>query len=108
MSTEGPDQPVETPRFLERHYAVAEISDIWGLSPQVVRELFEREPGVLVIGDKPTFGKRRYRTLRIPATVMERVHRRLSNPELALANSRRKRYDLGRRDHPLLETTGGP
>jgi hypothetical protein len=65
--------------FAERHYTVAEIAQMWGLSQDFVRRLFEREPGVLVLGQERTrYGKRRYRTLRIPESVVERVHRRLS------------------------------
>jgi hypothetical protein len=62
----------------ERHYAVGEIATLWNLSSDKVRELFEQEPGVLVIGDRNPRGKRRYRTLRIPQTVVDRVHTRLS------------------------------
>ena len=43
-----------------------------------VRELFEHEPGVLVIGDRNPRHKRRYLTLRIPQTVLQRVHNRLA------------------------------
>jgi len=67
-------------RFNELHHTVAEVADRWKLSPDVVRRLFEREPGVLVIGDRGSRSKRRYLTLRIPGSVMERVHRRLCNP----------------------------
>ncbi len=75
------DRPETTPqaRFQERHYAVAEVAELWNLSPDVIRKLFEREPDVLVIGDDAPRGKRRYTTLRIPQSVAERVHRRLSN-----------------------------
>jgi hypothetical protein len=62
----------------ERHYAVTEIAEMWSLSPDKVRELFESEPGVLVIGERSPRHKRRYVTLRIPQTVLERVHSRLS------------------------------
>ena len=63
----------------EPHYSPAQIADIWAVSTDTVRKLFEREPGVLVIGsDVPRRGKRSYKTLRIPQSVMERVHRRLS------------------------------
>ena len=63
--------------FSERHYSVKEIAELWSLSPDAVRGLFEREPGVLVLGDFSPH-KRRYRTLRIPQSVLERVHRRMS------------------------------
>jgi hypothetical protein len=69
-------------RFQERHWAVTEVAELWNLSPDVVRSIFENEPGVLVIGDNGTRSKRRYRTLRIPESVMQRVHRRLCNPDI--------------------------
>lgn len=69
---------LETSVHIERHYAVTEIAEMWNLSPDKVREIFEDEPGVLVIGDRSPRHKRRYVTLRIPHTVLQRVHRRLS------------------------------
>lgn len=64
----------------EQHFSIAQIAERWCLSEDTVRRLFEHEPGVLVI--EPPRGRmsrrRRYRTLRIPAAVVERVHRRLS------------------------------
>lgn len=62
----------------ERHYAVIEVAKMWNLSPDKVREIFQHEPGVLVIGDPNPRYKRRYRTLRIPQSVVNRVHTRLS------------------------------
>jgi len=70
---------IETSVHIERHYAVAEIAEIWNLSADKVRDLFENEPGVLVIGERSPRHKRRYVTLRIPQSVLERVHRRLSS-----------------------------
>ena len=70
---------IESPAPAERHYAVAEIAEMWNLSPDKVRELFENEPGVLVIGELSPRHKRRYVTLRIPQTVLQRVHSRLSS-----------------------------
>ncbi len=69
---------LETSVHIERHYAVTEIAEMWNLSPDKVRELFENEPGVLVIGERTPRHKRRYVTLRIPHSVLERVHHRLS------------------------------
>src|SRR5947207_14191560 len=63
----------------ERHYAVVEIAQLWNLSTDKVRELFENEPSVLVIGERSRRHKIRYGALRIPQTVLERVHSRLSS-----------------------------
>lgn len=70
---------LDTSAHAERHYAVAEIAEMWNLSPDKVRELFENEPGVLVLGERSPRYKRRYVTLRIPRSVLERVHHRLSS-----------------------------
>lgn len=64
---------------LERHYTPEEIAGLWKLSADTVRRLFEREPGVLVI-ERAISRARRYRTLRIPESVAQRVHRRMSRP----------------------------
>jgi hypothetical protein len=70
---------IENAAVAERHYAVAEIAPLWNLSADKIRELFERKPGVLVIGDRNPRGRRCYRTLRIPQTVEDRVYTRLSS-----------------------------
>jgi hypothetical protein len=82
-------QALEMPRVasLERHFSVSDVGEAWGLSADTVRRLFEHEPGVLVIEPPASrFSKRRYRTLRIPESVAERVHRRMS-----VVNEREKR-----------------
>jgi hypothetical protein len=62
---------------IEHHYAPDELGELWNLSADTVRRLFEREPDVLVI-ERGTGRARRYRTLRIPESVAQRVHRRMS------------------------------
>ncbi len=79
---------LETSVHIERHYAVTEIAEMWNLSADKVREIFEDEPGVLVIGDRSPRRKRRYVTLRIPQSVLQRVHRRLSLQSVHLGNDR--------------------
>jgi hypothetical protein len=69
----------EVPRFAAQHFTVKEISAMWKLSEDAVRRIFEKEPGVLVLAEeRRNSHKRRYRTLRIPASVLERVYRRMS------------------------------
>jgi hypothetical protein len=38
-------------RLFERHFSPAEIAELWGLSVDCIRGIFENEPGVLVIGN---------------------------------------------------------
>ena len=59
---------------LERHYSVGEIAERWGLSEKTIRRMFENEEGVLQWGSPETRRKRGYTTLRIPESVLLRVH----------------------------------
>jgi len=61
----------------ERLLTPAELARHWALSVDTVRHLFEAEPDVLIFGERRP-GRRRYRTLRIPLSVAERVYRRLT------------------------------
>lgn len=61
---------------LERHYSVPEIAELWSMSEKSVRRLFDGEGGVLVWGSVETRYKRGYRNLRIPESVLIRVHQR--------------------------------
>lgn len=61
---------------LERHYSVTEIAEMWGLSEKTVRRMFEEEDGVLQWGNQETRRKRGYITLRIPESILLRVHRK--------------------------------
>jgi|SRR5579862_2603207 len=74
-----PQPVVEIPpqaASMETHYSVAQVAERWGVSTDTVRRLFEHEPGVFVIEpERSRMSRRRYRTLRIPAAVVERVHR---------------------------------
>ncbi len=70
-----PEPELASLDFKQCHYTVTEISEMWGLSADATRKLFENEPGVLVLaggGHKRTS----YKTLRIPERVVERVYRR--------------------------------
>lgn len=61
----------------EKHYSVSELAMLWGLSERTIRRMFENEPGVLCWGSSESRFKRGYKTLRVPETVMLRVHRQL-------------------------------
>jgi hypothetical protein len=67
---------------LEEMFTVDELVVKWKYSEQTIRALFIDEPGVLKVG-KPSRKegrtlKRSYFTLRIPASVVERVYLRLA------------------------------
>lgn len=63
----------------ERHFSPAELGELWNLSIDTVRRMFEDEPGVFVFENPVRTSSRRSRTLRIPESVAERVYSRLSN-----------------------------
>jgi hypothetical protein len=67
-----------TPAFIVKHYSPAELAQLWGLSVETIRRMFEREPGVLIFENPEKASERRRRTMRIPESVAERVYRRLS------------------------------
>jgi AraC-like DNA-binding protein len=61
----------------ERHYCVSEVAEFWGLSERTIRRIFNDEPGVIKWENGETRFKRGYKTLRIPESVVQRVHRKL-------------------------------
>lgn len=67
-----------TAEMIERHYSPAELAKTWGVSVQTIRDIFKNESGVLKIGRDGTRHRRRYKTLRIPESIAEKVHGRLS------------------------------
>jgi hypothetical protein len=62
----------------EKHYAINEVAEMWNVSRDTVRRLFYNEPGVVRIGKPLTMRKRVCITIRIPASVLQRVHDRLA------------------------------
>ena len=73
--SEQPPKPDDI--SLERHYTVDELAELWKLSRETVRRLFQDVPGVLEFGVGASYG-RPYITLRIPESVVIRRHRQLS------------------------------
>jgi hypothetical protein len=66
-------------RAIERHYTPAEVAKIWGISVDFARDIFRNEPNVLAL---ERTGSAKYTTLRIPESVLERVHNRLSGSRI--------------------------
>jgi hypothetical protein len=61
----------------EQHYAPNEIAARWCLNVETIRRMFQNEPGIVVLQGPIKKGKRPYKTIRIPHSVLERVHKRL-------------------------------
>jgi predicted DNA-binding transcriptional regulator AlpA len=61
-------------------YSINEVAAMTGWSRQTVTRLFERERGVLILERPQDFrtGKRKYRSIRIPRAVYERVVSRIA------------------------------
>jgi hypothetical protein len=59
---------------LERHYTAAEVSALWQVSQDTVRNLFRNTTGVLKISQPARRGKRGYVSIRIPESVLLKRH----------------------------------
>jgi hypothetical protein len=64
--------------YEEKHYTPGQIAKSWSLNEDSIRRLFKNEPGVLEIPRPETRHKRAYTTLRVPESVLRRVHARLT------------------------------
>jgi hypothetical protein len=62
----------------EPYYTPAEIAERLQLSVDTVIRLFEHEPGIFIYEKPRSKQKRRYRTLRIPNSVLVRLLKRRS------------------------------
>jgi len=58
--------------------SVDDVTALTGFSRRTIIRLFENERGVIVLGRPEAMHKRRYRSIRIPRAVYERVIARLS------------------------------
>lgn len=73
-NTESPSIAKES-ELEQRHFTISEVAEMWSLSEEFVRQLVRGEAGVTEwVRQAP--GKRRYRVLRIPQCVVERLYRR--------------------------------
>ena len=57
---------------------ISEVAVLTGFSSQTITNLFQDEPGVLILERPEKMHKRGYRSIRIPRAVYERVVRKLS------------------------------
>jgi hypothetical protein len=59
-------------------YTVAEVAALMGLYGSTVTRVFEHEPGVIILERPERMHERRYRSIRIPLAVRERVANRMT------------------------------
>jgi transcriptional regulator GlxA family with amidase domain len=59
-------------------YTIAEVAEMTGLSARTITRMFENVKGVILIERPESMHKRRYRSIRIPRAVYERVIRRIT------------------------------
>jgi hypothetical protein len=61
----------------EKHYTPLQIAELWAVSTDTVLRTFREEPGVIQFGSAESrFGRKR-KTLRIPESILIRVHQKL-------------------------------
>jgi hypothetical protein len=61
-------------RMVEPHYTVQQVSKLWHRDEKMVRKIFRNEPAVVSLGSGEWRYRRAYKTLRIPESIMVRVH----------------------------------
>jgi hypothetical protein len=57
-------------------YSVSELAEKWNLSTDTITRQFENEPGVVIWETPGKSPKRRFRTIRIPGFIAQRVRDR--------------------------------
>lgn len=61
---------------IEPLYDIREVGKMLKVSTDTARRRFRKEPGVFVMTTPPSKYKRRYETIRVPESVLQRVYRR--------------------------------
>lgn len=65
----------------EQHYSPIQLAKLWGVSHDTIQRLFQDEPGVFALERPEQMNKRRYTSMRIPASIATRVYERYLNKE---------------------------
>jgi hypothetical protein len=63
----------------ELHYTPDEVAELWGTCANTIRAIFLHEPEVFIKGTEESLHKRGRKIMRIPQSVMERVHLKYRN-----------------------------
>jgi len=72
---EAPGPAKATVVAFERHFTTRDLAELWKFDETTIRRIFQDQPGVFKVGrTNRRDGKRDYVTLRIPESVVLRVH----------------------------------
>jgi DeoR-like helix-turn-helix domain len=80
----------------EQHYSVAQVAEMWSVSEDTVRRLFQDQPGVLRVSMPRLQKNRKQRPhvlLRIPASVLARLHQQWAAGLRLEVQPRRRRIE---------------
>lgn len=89
---------------LERHYTGAEVAKLWGLSLNTIYRIFSEVEGVIRYNGHRG-GSKRYVTMRIPESVLSRVHAALSTQPDAFRFRRTTGAALGKKSNLAAATS---
>lgn len=80
MALTGPQTPHQnrSPLADKAIFTVAEVARMTGLSARTITRMFENETGVLILERTESMHRRRFRCIRIPRAVYERVIRKVT------------------------------
>jgi DeoR/GlpR family transcriptional regulator of sugar metabolism len=73
VKTAGIANPSRIENMNDEYLTVAEVASMLDVSEDTVRRMFANEPGVINLGHEQKPSNRRYRILRIPRRVLNRV-----------------------------------
>jgi hypothetical protein len=62
---------------LERHFTIPELAELWHVDYKTVQRWFEGRDDVLTFGSAHRARKRRHVSIRVPASVAEKVYREM-------------------------------
>jgi hypothetical protein len=67
---------LDSGNFVEKHYRIAELAELWGLGRETIRKMLIDEPGVVKI----RLGRKKaHTTYTVSDSVARRIHSRLSS-----------------------------
>lgn len=74
ISSVVPPNRIQSSLASERHYSISEVAALWNLSDDTIRSLFRDRTDVIKLGNQERRHKRGYLSLRIPESVLQKVH----------------------------------